>query len=235
VIDLKPVTALRGVGDSGARRTAARLGRGNHAGSAVPAAAALRGPHARRAAGRAHARPAGGGRGRGAAHGSRVSRPAPNALQDRRRIRFFHAAVLSTSPRSSSEGLARGVRIRCFGEARRGPKGWRSCIRNIGASTAPPRKASMSTSRRSIPAPKASRRDGCASWSDGARSDQRGDLKDWLPPPCSPTRACPRLHEALRYVHRPPGGCARGACCSIGGIRRSAGSPSRNCWRTSCR
>jgi enamine deaminase RidA (YjgF/YER057c/UK114 family) len=62
--------------------SAARAGRRDHPGSAVPAAAALRGPHARGAAGRAcTARAARGGRGRGAAHRGRVSRPAPDAVQ----------------------------------------------------------------------------------------------------------------------------------------------------------
>ena len=107
----------------GAGGAAARLGRGNHPGSAVPAAPALRGSHPRGAVGRAPARTAGGGRGRGAAHRDRVSRPAPDAVQDRRRLGIPDAAILSISPRSSSNGLARGVRVRCFGEARRGPNG----------------------------------------------------------------------------------------------------------------
>ena len=42
-------------------------------------------------------------------------------------LRFFHFTG------AHSKALTRGLRLRCYGEVRRGPLGWRSCIRNTAA------------------------------------------------------------------------------------------------------
>ena len=117
----KPVTVLRGVGDALAERLRAL---GVETTQDLLFLLPLRYEDRTRVVplGELRARAARGGGGRGAAHGGRVSRAAADACRIADgsgflTLRFFYFTA------QQQNGLARGVRIRCFGEARRGPKG----------------------------------------------------------------------------------------------------------------
>ena len=90
--NLKPVTVLRGVGDTLAQRLRA-LGVETTQDLLVPVAAALRRSHAGGSLGRTAPRAARGGGRRGTAHRCRVSRAPADAVQDRRRLRLSDFAV----------------------------------------------------------------------------------------------------------------------------------------------
>ncbi len=114
-------------------------------------------------------------------------------------LRFFHF----TSQQQT--GLARGARIRCFGEARRGPAGLEMVHPEY---------------RRVEPAPAAPAQDhltpiypltegvtqGRMRLLVGMALDQTeaGGIEDWLPSTVLADSRLPALRDALQYVHRPP-------------------------------
>jgi ATP-dependent DNA helicase RecG len=114
-------------------------------------------------------------------------------------LRFFYFTV------QQQKSLARGARIRCFGEARRGLKGLEIVhpeYRRIdpNAATAPeehltpiyPLTEGVTQGRLRLLV--------------GMALDQAGagDIEDWLPTSILADSRLPSLRDALRYVHRPP-------------------------------
>jgi ATP-dependent DNA helicase RecG len=114
-------------------------------------------------------------------------------------LRFFYFTA------QQQQGLARGARIRCFGEARRGPKGLEFVhpeYRRVEhlADAAPedhltpiyPSTEGVTQARLRLLV--------------GLALDQTGadDPEDWLPPAVLADSQLPTLREALLYVHRPP-------------------------------
>ena len=113
-------------------------------------------------------------------------------------LRFFH---FTTQQQTS---LARGVKIRCFGEARRGPQGMEIVHPEY-------RRADQS---------KPGRDDHLTPIYPGTEGVTQGrlrmlvglaleqtatlDLEDWLPAGVLADSMMPSLREALQYVHRPP-------------------------------
>jgi len=114
-------------------------------------------------------------------------------------LRFFHFTAQQQS------GLARGLRIRCFGEARRGPKGLE--IVHPEYRRVDPDAANAADEHLTPIYPGT---DGITQ----ARLRQlvrmaleqtsADDLKDWLPASVLADTRLPTLREALQYVHRPP-------------------------------
>lgn len=113
-------------------------------------------------------------------------------------LRFFHFSG------AQQEGLARGTRIRCFGEVRRGPLGLEIVhpeYRRIFDDRAPledsltpvyPATEGVSQGRLRMLIGQALR-----------ELDTAG-VRDWIPPAILEPLGLPSLREALRYVHRPP-------------------------------
>jgi len=114
-------------------------------------------------------------------------------------LRFFYFTA------QQQTGLARGARIRCFGEARRGPMGLEIVhpeYRRIdpNAAQAPekhltpiyPGTEGVTQGRLRLVV-------GMALDQTGA-----GDIEDWLPPSVLADSRLPSLRDALLYVHRPP-------------------------------
>jgi ATP-dependent DNA helicase RecG len=114
-------------------------------------------------------------------------------------LRFFHFTA------QQQNGLARGARVRCFGEARRGLKGLEIVhpeYRRIDsqAPAAPdehltpiyPLTEGLTQGRLRLVV--------------GMALDQCGaaDIEDWLPTSVLADSRLPTLREALLYVHRPP-------------------------------
>jgi ATP-dependent DNA helicase RecG len=114
-------------------------------------------------------------------------------------LRFFYFTA------QQQNGLARGVRIRCFGEARRGPMGleivhpeYRRIDPHAAAAPADhltpiyPLTEGVTQGRLRMLV-------GLALDATGA-----GDIEDWLPATVLADSHLPSLREALLYVHRPP-------------------------------
>ena len=114
-------------------------------------------------------------------------------------LRFFHFSA------QQQQGLARGVRIRCFGEARRGAKGLE--IVHPEYRRVDPRAAGAAEEHLTpiYPATEGVTQ-GRLRMLVGLALDQIGvsDLPDWLPPAVLADSRLPTLREALQYVHRPP-------------------------------
>jgi ATP-dependent DNA helicase RecG len=114
-------------------------------------------------------------------------------------LRFFHFTA------QQQGGLARGVRIRCFGEARRGPQGLEMVhpeYRRVDSSAA---KAAEDHLTPIYPATEGVTQ-GRLRQLVGMALDQTAarDLEDWLPAAVLADSRLPSLREALVYVHRPP-------------------------------
>jgi ATP-dependent DNA helicase RecG len=114
-------------------------------------------------------------------------------------LRFFHFTA------QQQQGLARGVRIRCFGEARRGPLGleivhpeYRRVDQNASAGSEEhltpiyPLTEGVTQGRMRLLV-------GMALDETGA-----GGVTDWLPKTVLANSQLPSLGDALLYVHRPP-------------------------------
>ncbi len=114
-------------------------------------------------------------------------------------MRFFHFTA------QQHNGLARGVRIRCFGEARRGPNGVEMVhpeYRRIG-----PDSANLGEEHLTPIYPLTEGiTQGRLRQLVGMALDQTAasDLADWLPPSILADSRLPSLREAVQYVHRPP-------------------------------
>ena len=114
-------------------------------------------------------------------------------------LRFFYFTA------QQQTGLARGVRIRCFGEARRGPTGLEIVhpeYRRVAAAAA---RAAEDHLTPIYPATEGVTQ-GRLRQLVGLALDQTSarELEDWLPPAVLADSRMPSLREALVYVHRPP-------------------------------
>ena len=114
-------------------------------------------------------------------------------------LRFFYFTA------QQQNGLARGARIRCFGEARRGPNGLEIVhpeYRKIDP-TAP-----LAPNEHLTPIYPGTEgvTQGRLRMLVGMALDQTGagDIEDWLPPSILADSHLPSLRDALLYVHRPP-------------------------------
>lgn len=113
-------------------------------------------------------------------------------------LRFFHF----TSAQQS--GLARGTRIRCFGEIRRGPLGLEMVHPEY-------RRVSEATSGlEETLTPIYPGTEGVAQGrmralvNEALRELDRAAVRDWVPPEVLAPLGLPSLKEALTYVHNPP-------------------------------
>jgi len=115
-------------------------------------------------------------------------------------LRFFHFNA------QQQHGLARGVRVRCFGEVRRGAAGLEmvhpeyrrvDAARSIGADEEHLTPIYPGTEGLT---------QGRLRQLVRAALDQLGadEIEDWLPPSVLADSHLPALKEALEYVHRPP-------------------------------
>ena len=114
-------------------------------------------------------------------------------------LRFFHFTA------QQQNGLARGTRIRCFGEARRGPMGLEMVhpeYRRVDANAA---EASEEHLTPIYPGTEGLTQ-GRLRMLVGMALDQThaGDVEDWLPASVLADSRLPPLRDALNYVHRPP-------------------------------
>ena len=114
-------------------------------------------------------------------------------------LRFFYFTA------QQQTGLARGVRIRCFGEARRGPTGLEIVhpeYRRVDAAAA---RAAEDHLTPIYPATEGVTQ-GRLRQLVGLALDQTSarEREDWLPPAVLADSRMPSLREALVYVHRPP-------------------------------
>jgi ATP-dependent DNA helicase RecG len=113
-------------------------------------------------------------------------------------LRFFYFSA------QQQASLSRGVRIRCYGEARRGPAGLEFVhpeYRRVDAVAAEPdlNLTPVYPSTEGVTQGRLRMLVGLAL--DQTSSD---DLQDWLPPSMLADAGLPSLREALWYVHRPP-------------------------------
>ncbi|HTB27935.1 MAG TPA: DEAD/DEAH box helicase, partial [Steroidobacteraceae bacterium] len=113
-------------------------------------------------------------------------------------LRFFHFSA------QQQESLARGLRIRCFGDVRRGPKGLE--IVHPEYRRVDPASAALDEHLTPIYPATEGLTQGRLRQLVGLALDQTvaGELEDWLPPAVLADSRLPPLREALHYVHRPP-------------------------------
>ncbi len=177
---------------------------------------------------RGHARR---GRGRGAAGRARVPPPPAAAGAPGRRHRLADAALLLFLQRTA-RGLARGTRLRCHGEVRRGPLGPGAGAPGVPAHRRPGRTAAadadadLSGHRR--PDAGALAR---AGGSGAARTRRAAASPSCCREPARAAAAARRCAQALEFMHRPPvGTAARGADrgpppgAAAAGVRGTAGA-----------
>jgi ATP-dependent DNA helicase RecG len=113
-------------------------------------------------------------------------------------LRFFHFSA------SQSQGLARGTRLRCFGEVRRGPLGLEMVhpeYRRLSGQAAPLEDALTPIYPLTEGVPQGRLR---ALIGESLRELEKAALRDWLPPKAVLPPGLPSLREALHYLHRPP-------------------------------
>ncbi len=126
-------------------------------------------------------------------------------------LRFFHFSAAQQS------GLARGTRLRCFGEVRRGPLGLEMVhpeYRRVAGDEAleelltpvyPATEGLTQGRLRALIAQALGLLDETAERRTERRAERRGSgIVDWVPPEVLATLDMPPLGEALRFVHRPP-------------------------------
>jgi ATP-dependent DNA helicase RecG len=114
-------------------------------------------------------------------------------------LRFFHFSA------QQQLGLARGARVRCFGEARRGPTGLEIVhpeYRRADPSAVPKSEEHLTP----IYPLTEGVTQGRLRMLVGLALDQwgAGDVEDWLPTLVLADSRLPSLRDALLYVHRPP-------------------------------
>src|SRR6185437_14833723 len=113
-------------------------------------------------------------------------------------LRFFHFSA------SQQLGLARGTRLRCFGEVRRGPQGLEMVhpeYRRVGGAEAAPEETLTPIYPLTEGIPQGRLR---ALIAQALRELDSAAVRDWVPPQVLEQLDLPSLRDALRYVHRPP-------------------------------
>jgi len=113
-------------------------------------------------------------------------------------LRFFYFSA------SQSQGLARGTRVRCFGEVRRGPLGLEMVhpeYRRLALGPAPLEETLTPIYPLTEGVPQARLR---ALIGQALDEVARTGVADFLPPRSGLPEGLPPLLEALRYLHRPP-------------------------------
>jgi ATP-dependent DNA helicase RecG len=114
-------------------------------------------------------------------------------------LRFFYFTA------QQQTGLARGARVRCYGEVRRGPNGLEMVHPEYKRVD---RAAPVADEEHLTPIYPLTEgvTQGRLRQLVGLALDQSaaGDVEDWLPPAVLADSRLPSLHDALRYVHRPP-------------------------------
>jgi len=113
-------------------------------------------------------------------------------------LRFFHFSA------SQQQGLARGTRLRCFGEVRRGPQGLEMVhpeYRRVGGAEAAPEETLTPIYPLTEGVPQGRLR---ALIAQALRELDTAAVRDWIPPQILESLDLPSLRDALRYVHRPP-------------------------------
>ena len=114
-------------------------------------------------------------------------------------LRFFYFST------QQQNGLARGARIRCFGEARRGPQGLEIVHPEYRRADSNGTDATEEHLTPIYP--------GTEGVTQGRlrmlvrlalEQTAAGDIEDWLPPALVADSRLPPLRDALLYVHRPP-------------------------------
>jgi ATP-dependent DNA helicase RecG len=127
-------------------------------------------------------------------------------------LRFFHFS------RAQQEGLARGMRLRCFGEARRTSRGLEMVHPEYRA-TDPGTSARLAETLTPIyPATEGLQQGRLRGLTTQAlmQLDRDGALEELLPEAVRARHAFPELKAALRYAHRPP---AEAALAELGAGR----------------
>jgi ATP-dependent DNA helicase RecG len=112
-------------------------------------------------------------------------------------LRFFHFSA------SQQHGLARGTRLRCFGEARRGPLGLEMVhpeYRRVAGNIAPLDETLTPIYPLTEGLPQGRLR----ALINAALDEQGAALREWLPHGAGLPPGLPSLGEALTYLHRPP-------------------------------
>ncbi|HYL70012.1 MAG TPA: DEAD/DEAH box helicase, partial [Candidatus Dormibacteraeota bacterium] len=113
-------------------------------------------------------------------------------------LRFFYFSA------AQQNGLARGNRLRCFGEVRRGPLGLEMVhpeYRRVLGEAAPLEDTLTPVYPGTEGVPQGRLR---ALISQALSELGEGSLRDWIPRHIIERLGLPPLHEALAYVHRPP-------------------------------
>ena len=114
-------------------------------------------------------------------------------------LRFFHFSA------AQQESLARGSRLRCFGEARLGPGGLEIVhpeYRKVVPGATPPADESLTPIYPTTEGVQQGRMRLLTGLALAQLTD--GGLRDWVAPDVLDALHLPRLAAALRYVHRPP-------------------------------
>ena len=113
-------------------------------------------------------------------------------------LRFFYFSA------SQQHNLARGTRLRCFGEVRRGPLGLEIVhpeYRRLSHEAAPLEETLTPIYPLTEGVPQGRLR---ALVAEALRETERAPLRDFLPPAAGLPPGFPSLPEALDYLHRPP-------------------------------
>jgi len=113
-------------------------------------------------------------------------------------LRFFHFSA------AQQQGLARGTRLRCFGEVRRGPQGLEMVhpeYSRMSGEEVPPEETLTPIYPLTEGLPQGRLR---ALIAQALHELDTAAVRDWVPAPVLASLDLPPLREALRYVHRPP-------------------------------
>jgi ATP-dependent DNA helicase RecG len=112
-------------------------------------------------------------------------------------LRFFHFSA------AQQQGLARGTRIRCFGEVRRGPLGLEMVhpeYRRVAPDERPPEDSLTPIYPMTEGVTQGRLR---MLIGEALRELESAGVRDWLPPDLPLPPGLPSLRDALRFVHRP--------------------------------
>ena len=113
-------------------------------------------------------------------------------------LRFFHFSA------SQQQGLARGTRLRCFGEVRRGPQGLEMVhpeYRRVTGAEAAPEETLTPIYPLTEGVPQGRLR---ALVAQALLELDSAGVRDWIPAQVLEKLDLPPLRDALRHVHRPP-------------------------------